>query len=49
MLKMTYLANYFAKFLSRLDGSAQDYSGAVDRQALVMEQTDEAARQALSN
>ena len=39
----------FAKFLSRLDGSAQDYSGAVDRQALVMEQTDDAARQALSN
>ncbi|HIF74208.1 MAG TPA: hypothetical protein EYQ33_04145 [Gammaproteobacteria bacterium] len=39
----------FAKFLSRLDGSAEDYSGAVDRQALSMEQTDDAARQALSN
>ncbi len=39
----------FAKFLSRLDGSAQDYSGAVDRLALSMEQTDDAARQALSN
>ena len=37
----------FAKFLSRLDGSAQDYSGAVDRQALKMEQTDDAARLAL--
>ena len=39
----------FAKFLSRLDGSAQDYSGSVDRQALLMEQTNAAARQALSN
>jgi hypothetical protein len=39
----------FAKFLSRIDGSAQDYSGAVDREALVMEQTNAAARQALSN
>jgi len=39
----------FAKFLSRLDGSAEDYSGAVDREALVMEQTNAAARQALSN
>ena len=39
----------FAKFLSRLDGSAQDYSGAVDRVALLMEQTDDAARLALSN
>ena len=37
----------FAKFLSRLDGSAQDYSGAVDREALKMEQTDDAARLAL--
>ena len=36
-----------AKFLSRLDGSAQDYSGAVDRGALKMEQTDDAARLAL--
>ena len=36
-----------AKFLSRLDGSAQDYSGAVDREALKMEQTDDAARLAL--
>lgn len=39
----------FAKFLGRLDGSAQDYSGAVDRKALLMEQTNNAARQALSN
>ena len=37
----------FAKFLSRLDGSAQDYSGAVDREALKMEETDDAARLAL--
>jgi len=39
----------FAKFLSRIDGSAQDYSGAVDREALIMELTDDAAREALSN
>ena len=39
----------FAKFLGRLDGSAQDYSGTVDRQALLMEQTNNAARLALSN
>ena len=34
----------FAKFLSRLDGSSQDYSGAVDRQALLMEQTNDSLR-----
>lgn len=39
----------FAKFLSRIDGSAQDYSGAVDREALIMELTDDAAREALGN
>ena len=39
----------FAKFLSKIDGSAQDYSGAVDREVLIMEQSDDAARLALSN
>ena len=39
----------FAKFLGRLDGSMHDYSGALDRNALRMEVTDDAARQALSN
>jgi len=38
-----------AKFLSRMDRSAQDYSGAVDKKALRLEVTDDAARQALSN
>ena len=38
-----------AKFLTRIDGSAQDYSGAIDGNALSMELTDNAARQALSN
>jgi hypothetical protein len=39
----------FLKFLGRLDGSIYDYSGSIDRRALVMEQTDDAARLALSN
>ena len=39
----------FAKFLGRLDGSKYDYSGSIDRNALIMEQTDDAARLALSN
>ena len=37
----------FAKFLGRLDGSKYDYSGSIDRNALIMEQTDDAARLAL--
>ena len=32
-----------------MDGSIYDYSGSIDRNALRMEQTDDAARQALSN
>jgi len=39
----------FAKFLGRMDGSKHDYSLAIDRNALIMEQTDDAARLALSN
>ena len=39
----------FLKFLGRMDGSRFDFSGSIDRNALVMEITDDAARQALSN
>ena len=39
----------FLKFLGRMDGSVNDYSGSIDRTALRMEVTDDAARQALSN
>jgi hypothetical protein len=34
----------FAKFLGRLDGSTHDYSSVIDRLALTMEETDDAAR-----
>jgi hypothetical protein len=39
----------FLKFLGRMDGSIYDYSGSIDRNALRMEVTDDAARLALSN
>ena len=39
----------YAKFLGRLDGSVHDYNAVIDRTALRMEVTDDAARQALSN
>ena len=34
----------FLKFLGRMDGSINDYSGSIDRNALIMEQFDLAAR-----
>jgi hypothetical protein len=34
----------YAKFLGRLDGSVHDYNGVIDRTALRMEVTDDAAR-----
>ena len=39
----------YAKFLGRLDGSVHDYNAVIDRTALRMEVTDDAARLALSN
>ena len=39
----------FLKFLGRMDRSSHDYSGSIDRNALIMEPTDDAAREALSN